>query len=489
MISTCTSCSTYFGSLSLPYIIVKLMSNATAQNTPLQGWTNSPDGRGTIDIVSSCIFTNFICVWSVLCINIGPPGESAIAQFLQKLKLALICILGPDFLLLLVIGQWESARSSCRQFKEAGLDGWSMRHAFYADMGGFVVRTKDGVTWPLDANQLHYLIVQGLIKEPVLTAQIILKKSDIDDRNKQNTLVRAFSAAQILWFLISCIARGVQRLAVTTLELTTIGFITTTICVCMFWFHKPADVETRQTIEIEATVPDLHTKAGLDSAYTWYDTPLDFLGPEKTYFGVAWQFWMNLLSAIHILPTKRFRPIRRRPDDAFLPVSRYGMIAIVAAGSFSWGANFVAWDFDFPTTLERQIWRASSTLLLIPLLIGLIYQEILLIFFPDMRKNACLRFASQRRMTDLSRASGEEEKFSSKFRGKTKRIVLWLSNNSPNADPSLTLQLRVLIPALFFSALYALARAYLLLEDLLAFRGQNPDVYKTVNWVDFLPHV
>ncbi|KAF8865198.1 hypothetical protein BDZ45DRAFT_668641 [Acephala macrosclerotiorum] len=464
------------------------MSNITAQSTPLQGWTSSPDGRGTIDIVSSCIFTIFICIWSVLCVNIGPPGESTISQFLQKLKLALICVLGPDFLLLLVIGQWESARNSCRQFKEAGLNGWSMRHAFYADMGGFVVRTSDGVTWPLDANQLHYLIAQGWIKKPVLTTNIILKKSDIDDRNKQNALVRAFSIAQILWFLVSCIARACQRLAVTTLELTTIGFIATTICVSMFWFHKPADVETQQTIEIEASVLELH--AGLDPTYFWYDTPLDFLSPERTYFGVAWYYWMNLLSAIQILPTKRSRPIMKRPDDAFLPVSRYGMIAIVAAGSFSWGANFLAWNFDFPSSIERHIWRASSTILLATLWVGLIYQEILLIFFPDMRKNACHRFAANyQRMTDLNAASGEKEKFSNRFRRKSKRVILWLSNNSPNADPSLTLQLRVLIPALFCSALYALARVYLLLEDLLAFRGQNPDVYKTVNWVDFLPHV
>jgi hypothetical protein len=134
-------------------------------------------------------------------------------------------------------------------------------------MGGFVIRTSDGVSWPLDGNQLYYLIEQGWIKEPILSSQILLKKSDIDDRNKQNTLVRVFSTAQILWFLVSCIARACQHLTITTIELTTIGFIATTIGTTIFWFHKPADVETRQIIEIDASVSELHTSAGLDSAY------------------------------------------------------------------------------------------------------------------------------------------------------------------------------------------------------------------------------
>lgn len=104
IILTCTSSSIFLASLLLRCIIAILMSNTTIQSTSLQGWTNSPDGRGAIDIVSCCIFMIFIRSWSVLCINIGAPGESTISQFLQKLKLALICILGPDFLLLLVFG-------------------------------------------------------------------------------------------------------------------------------------------------------------------------------------------------------------------------------------------------------------------------------------------------------------------------------------------------------------------------------------------------
>jgi hypothetical protein len=250
------------------------MSNISTRAPPLRGWTDSPDSRGTIDIVSSCIFTIFICVWSVLCVNIGPPKESAIAEILQKLKLAFLCVLGPDYLLLLAVGQFESARKSCHQFESLHLSGWSLRHAFYADMGGFVVRTSDGVSWPLDANQLYYLIQQGWIKEPVLSSQILIKKNDIDDRNKQSTLVRVFSIAQILWFLVNCIARACQRLPVTTLELTTIGFITTTVGITIVWFHnlptsrhsKLSSLTHRYRNCMPKLVSTMHAKASLDNA-------------------------------------------------------------------------------------------------------------------------------------------------------------------------------------------------------------------------------
>jgi len=132
------------------------MSNISTRASPLQGWTDSPDSRGAIDIISSCIFTIFICVWSVLCVNIGPPEESAIAEFLQKLKLAFLCVLGPDYLLLLAVGQFESALKSCHQFKSLNLPRWSLRHAFYANMEDLLYERVMEIHGPL--TQINYII-------------------------------------------------------------------------------------------------------------------------------------------------------------------------------------------------------------------------------------------------------------------------------------------------------------------------------------------
>jgi len=464
------------------------MSNISIHPSSLQGWTESPNSRGTIDIIYSCIFTIFICIWSVLCVNIAPSEESAVAEYLQKLKLAFLCILGPDFLLLLAVGQFESARKSCRQFESLNLSRWSMRHAFYTDMGGFVVRTSEGVSWPLDANQLFYLIQHGWIEQPTLSSKILLNKSDLDDRNKQNTLVRLFSLAQILWFLVSCIARACQHLPVTTLELTTIGFIATTVGITIAWYQKPADVKTRQIIELNVSVAELHANAGLDGTYYWYDTPLDFLNSEKTYYGIAWRYCLNILSKMFRRRSSQ-RPINRRPDDNFLPISRIGMVMVGIPGAISWGANLAAWNLDFPTSIEKQMWRISSLILIATVSAGGLYNEIIIHFFPNWRKEACDRFAVyHQRTTDLE-STASKDKFSEKVRRKKERVIFWLSNNSLNGDPSWSMELRVLLPALICGALYSLSRGYLLVEDLIDFRGQNPEVYKDVDWGAFLPHV
>ncbi|KAM0148023.1 hypothetical protein ACHAQE_007148 [Botrytis cinerea] len=465
------------------------MSNNTVETTPLQGWTNSPDYRGTMDIVFSCTFTISICIWSVLCVNIGPHGESTWAKLYRKLLLAGLCILGPDFLLLLTVGQWESARKSCCKFKERGIENWSMKHSFYADMGGFVIQTGDGVTWPLDANEILYLIDKEWIKEPVFSAQFVLDKNEIDDKNKQGILLRVSAIVQVLWFLVNCIARKLQHLAITTLELTTIGFIVTTIGVFIFWFDKPADIETRRIIKVDFTISEIHAGAGQRNV-NWYDTPLDFLKDERSYYEVAWRYCLNILSAMFMMNKDQAGPIKWRRDDTFPNISLTGIAIIAIFGVLSWGTNFIAWNSVFPTIFEKQAWRVCSSVMSVAVIVGEVYHQILLTCFPDMKMRACDRFSARNSSIVLYDPKlSTKTPFLKRLERRKEQLILKLSNISPNGDPSLTMQLRVLLPALFFGASYVIARVYLLVEDSIAFRGQDPDIYKTLNWVEFLPHI
>ena len=47
-------------------------SNSTATVLLADGWIHQPNGRGTFDIIESCLLTIFLCSWSVLCLNL--PG-------------------------------------------------------------------------------------------------------------------------------------------------------------------------------------------------------------------------------------------------------------------------------------------------------------------------------------------------------------------------------------------------------------------------------
>ena len=42
--------------------------------TDIVRWQPSPNTRGSFDILSSCILTMVLCVWTAVHLNISPPG-------------------------------------------------------------------------------------------------------------------------------------------------------------------------------------------------------------------------------------------------------------------------------------------------------------------------------------------------------------------------------------------------------------------------------
>lgn len=86
--------------------------HAFMSSEPKQGWTPQPSGRGTFDILQSCIITIFLCCWTSVYPNIPPKGASKWTKLRAKFLLACLGVLGPEFVLSLAIGQYSSARRS-----------------------------------------------------------------------------------------------------------------------------------------------------------------------------------------------------------------------------------------------------------------------------------------------------------------------------------------------------------------------------------------
>ena len=59
-----------------------------------------------------------------------------------------------------------------------------MTHAFFADMGGFVLQTPGWKPFPLDAEQLYYMVSQGYLAYPEID------KAAIDDKDKADGVAR-----------------------------------------------------------------------------------------------------------------------------------------------------------------------------------------------------------------------------------------------------------------------------------------------------------
>ena len=396
-----------------------------------------------------------------------------------------MCLLIPDLVSYLALGQYESARKSVKAFRRSGYDEWSMKHAFFADMGGFWLTTADDVSWPLDATQLHYLIAEGWLNRQTVVKQVMLGKDVIEDKNKVNSFLRLVTIAQTLWFVSNCLARKCQGLTITTIELTTLGLIPTTVALMVWWWEKPADVDRPEYLKTAATVEDIHARAGFTTK--WYDTPLDFLNPEASWCYVAWDYNLNILRKLHLFPAWTGL-IDNRRDDNFPNVSRGSNYIIALVGAVPFVLNMLAWNFWFATKAERVLWQVASIVSAASVVTGWLYQEFLWFFFQDLKRHACDDFAAWKNegMQDIStEKTTVKGKLSSKFR----TVGYLLRNNSLDGNPAMTMPLVVLLPSQLFSAAYALARAYMLVEDLIAFRALPANAYQTVNWSQMLPHV
>ena len=62
------------------------------------------------------------------------------------------------------------------------------------------------------------------------------------DRSKGDALSKGIAILQTGWFILQCIARKIQGLAVTELEVVTLAFAALNFAVYVFWWNKPLDV-------------------------------------------------------------------------------------------------------------------------------------------------------------------------------------------------------------------------------------------------------
>jgi hypothetical protein len=119
----------------------------------LVNFVYSPAVRGTLDILWSSLFTLLICTWTVQHLNIPlqrdtPPKsrlerlQHRIEPILAKLRWMTITLLLPEFIVARAATEWYSAKQVCKRMQDMCSEGqeWTTTHAFFANMGGFVIK-------------------------------------------------------------------------------------------------------------------------------------------------------------------------------------------------------------------------------------------------------------------------------------------------------------------------------------------------------------
>lgn len=455
-------------------------SNNETDTRPGQGWTPPPNGRGTTDIIWSSCLTTILCCWTVLCLNVPPSNWAPMRRLYHKFLVFGLGIMGPEFHCGMAVGQWASARRSVKAFSQSGYTDWSMKHAFFADMGGFILHAPDFVPFPVNAKQVHYLVTQGHIPYSAVCIDIML----IKDKNKSDGMGRLLTILQVIWFSLNSLGRVIQGLAITTLELTTLQFILCSFVPYFFWLHKPMDVQRAITIIPNTTVAQILVNAGNAARNPYSSTPLDFVGRDLWSWNLYWTYWLNILGRLKFLflMRSRTRPVNKIPDDTFPPWGSHmvrAAVELLGLGFYSAMPVF-GWNFFFPTTAERILWRTSALTSLGVIVAAWIIEQYTWWIRPALKSHFI--HVSQSLVNNSQHSRLE-------FLIRIKCAVGRLRNNSRTHDPAFDVPLKALFPMTALGFLYVIARTCILVEDVLSLRSLPPSAYDTVNWSGFLPHL
>lgn len=479
--------------LILSVIITCTCSASITENTTLTlsdnarnasyntGWTPQPNGRGTMNIIWSCAFTMFLCSWAILCVNVPGPDDTPIVIFHRRLWLTALAFLGPEFIFQIALGQWISARRSVRDFHASGYPQWTMSHAFFADMGGFILQTRDWTPFPIDAKQLHYLVIKGHVKFPTLNKRMI------KDKNKVDPLLRLLTIIQIFWFVLSILGRAVQHLAITCLELTTAAFIVCSVGISICWFHKPADVMMAETIESNSRIADILLEAKDQARQPYNRTPLDFVSRKEWAWSLYWSNWINILRNMRIVFGPRMRPVNRFENTLFLELSGRVNAAWLGLTAIYSSIFILAWNNNFPTPTERLLWRASSVTVMGTLISYWFITEFGLSWYPALRQR--LVHTSTARLDPEHGPRTRSLTGPSRLVRKARSVAACIRNNSVSNDVALTLPLKAILPIYIVALFYCHARTYIFLEDIIELRSLPLSAYTTVDWSALFPHL
>ncbi|KAK2754576.1 hypothetical protein FQN54_006977 [Arachnomyces sp. PD_36] len=456
-------------------------------NNTIQGWVSSPNERGTLDIVWSCALTIFLCCWTSVYPNIPAIGDGQWDRFRDKFELAALGMLGPEFLFALALGQWQSARRSVnkfKRFKTAERSEWTIKHAFFADMGGFFLKAPNFPAFPIDADQLYYLISKGYVEYPEIAKDVLSEKNKVDG------LSRAITLIQGLWFTITSVARVIQHLEITTLELTTLSFIFCMLVTSYCWRHKPGDVERPIILKTNTSIADILIKAGDAARIPYRRTPLDFVNREEWCISLLWAYYVQILRSMNLSfcsRTIKGRPLNRMPSINWPPLTLsatlwYGLVTLIYSSIF-----LLAWNLQFPTATEKLLWHIAA-------IVTIAFPVAVWPFECYIDRNHSVRNQPPRRKDSKDHdceALPQYPYLSKRHSGPkpTKGFAGKLRNNSPDKDPQMGVELRALIPATILCAAYTLARVYFLTEDLIGLRSLPPSVFRTVEWMDLIPHI
>ena len=310
-----------------------------------------------------------------------------------------------------------------------------MTHGYFVIMGGFHLfertseetsNTNQSISQE-DDKPLHPLKASELWGYGGYSESFIMPTEvEIKDRGKSDWLAKSLVLLQTSWFVMQCIARAIEHLPVTHLEIVTLAYAAMNFVIYIFWWNKPLNVnrpvrvfrklepremqpEVREPISEARELSWKGIRKGLETTAEfiagYQDNDVDLSRKDRVP-----RFWADTTG-----------------EDYFI-----ADVIVLGIGVFFGAIHCIAWDFSFPTPTQLLMWRISSVAITaVPIYIFLGFL-----------------------------------------------LALWMENMN-----------FAIFSTLPPGILYILARAVTLVLAFTSLRDLPPGAYETVHWTTFIPHI
>lgn len=391
-------------------------TSSLKETTSSVGWVLESPGRGTLGLVSTCLFTLFLCTWVVIHPRVY---KRPLLRRLHKVALFLKTIIAPEFIAVEGLQEWSQAQEMVKHCAKLTGRRLKLIHAFYIGMLALKYRTPQGtkVIWP---NQYTWLLEQCLIQCDDMTIWG-LSEEEIRDKSNADGTAKLLALSQVFWFVAQSIMRLAHSLPLSQLESMTLSYIPLFAVTYFFWWVKPKDVLTPSIVELPDMLPGQKTtfeSMAVSSAFDdegigkqnslwniWYLTPRVF---EKEAEDKALQeAGQNTLREAcetaaepynkqTLLLGKESSKRLKDKGSSCLPgaIKRQTKELVVAhwdpkiyQSNILWpviclfGASFgalhlISWNTEFPTLVEQWLWRAAALASVVSMLIFMQFKRV-----------------------------------------------------------------------------------------------------------------
>ncbi|KAG1895025.1 uncharacterized protein F5891DRAFT_960705 [Suillus fuscotomentosus] len=217
--------------LCIPFVCALPPLNCTSTSTlDVTGSPSSSHTRTLWDIIWSCIATLFACTWTAIHPNIPGMDEGRMTIFFRRLFIMVLALIAPELMVTWATIQFLSALDTFKEFN------WTTVHGFFAWMGGFTLYCDNKPRVALTPKELVDLIKEEYVDIPDIV------EADIEGRSKGDALSKGVAILQLGWFILQLVARYIQHLPVTLLEIDTLAVVCLSCIACCLWWKKPKDV-------------------------------------------------------------------------------------------------------------------------------------------------------------------------------------------------------------------------------------------------------